>query len=382
MAGNKTSLWAVINPCRAIQPAFRSYSHLLQFVLLMRQQLRLLVKLFFWPVLIGLLLVQCKKAEDTPVLKPTPNPTQEPIVPGVNVGLGAVLLDKAEYEKIPLFPDPLAGARVAARSKDPNLPATYFVDTPPPGNQGIQGSCVAWSMIYATRSYFNKAAKGLNYKSVDGSVNPETVFSPAYVYNQLNGGNSNGGTTAPAVFKLLQSQGVCTLKDMPYNEKDFTSQPSADQKQKASAYKIGKWGRVNITINAFRKYLYFDYPIIIASILDRNIFDLKQKDANGEYIWKTYDNTTAGTGAHAMVIVGYDDNRKAFKIQNSWSERWANGGYIWLSYDILDKAVYEAYVMIPNEINPNLKNPTLKTETAVRSNRIATDAERHYHRLG
>ena len=62
-------------------------------------------------------------------------------------------------------------------------------------------------------------------------------------------------------------------------------------------------------------------------------------------------------GGHAMVIVGYDDRKQAFKLINSWSTDWGKKGFGWVSYDLLEATVangdrFEAYVMI-DEINEN-----------------------------
>ncbi|MFD2570223.1 PQQ-binding-like beta-propeller repeat protein [Spirosoma soli] len=332
----------------------------------MFKQLRPALRVFLLPLFVSGLLVQCKKA-DEPVTPAPPTTNQEPIKPGVNVGLGAQLLEKTEYEKIALLPDPVAGGRLGASSKDPNLPLSYDLSAsmPPVGMQGIQGSCTAWAVAYAARSYFNRVAKNTPYKNTDGTLNSESIFSPAFVYNLTNNGGCSSGSYLNKVLDFVQNTGVCTLKDMPYSEKDCSTQPTADQRQKASAYKIKTWGRINIQTSTFRRYLYFDYPIIIAARLDDNFTQLREKNATGEFIWKTYTSSSPA-GGHAMVLVGYDDTRKAFKVQNSWSEHWANNGYIWLSYDIVENVVYEAYVMAAGD-NPNLKPPKVQTGTAVKA---------------
>ena len=38
-------------------------------------------------------------------------------------------------------------------------------------------------------------------------------------------------------------------------------------------------------------------------------------------------------GWHAMCIVGYDDERHAFKVRNSWGDEWSDQGYLWMDYD-------------------------------------------------
>jgi len=39
-----------------------------------------------------------------------------------------------------------------------------------------------------------------------------------------------------------------------------------------------------------------------------------------------------GYGGHCVVIVGFDDEKNALRIRNSWSEGWADRGYCWMPY--------------------------------------------------
>jgi len=45
-------------------------------------------------------------------------------------------------------------------------------------------------------------------------------------------------------------------------------------------------------------------------------------------------------GFHAVVLVGYDDNKKALELRNSWGEDWGEGGYAWMSYDLVTAGIY------------------------------------------
>jgi C1A family cysteine protease len=51
----------------------------------------------------------------------------------------------------------------------------------------------------------------------------------------------------------------------------------------------------------------------------------------------------AYVGGHAMMAVGYDDQRRMFLVRKSWSPNWGIEGYCWISYDYHtspDLAVY------------------------------------------
>lgn len=83
--------------------------------------------------------------------------------------------------------------------------------------------------------------------------------------------------------------------------------------------------------------------------------DCRAKDENGEYIYcslLTNDisglcqehkaDNWEGDGGHAMVLIGYDDEKYggAFQIVNSWGEDWGVNGKIWVKYkDFIEHTV-------------------------------------------
>ena len=56
---------------------------------------------------------------------------------------------------------------------------------PPVGNQGGEGSCVGWSTGYYSYTYGVAKQRRLTKEQLQ---DPKWQFSPAYIYNQLNGG--------------------------------------------------------------------------------------------------------------------------------------------------------------------------------------------------
>jgi hypothetical protein len=214
------------------------------------------------------------------------------------------------------------------------IPSGYSLIMPPVGNQGYEGSCVAWATAYAARSckqYYATNAFSYSYSN--------NVFSPEYVFNQIKFSTNCGASSMMEAMDLLVRQGVCTWQSMPYSASNGCSlMPATAQTSEASSYKISSYLRVYPgdqttikTMVASKK------PVPFTCNTDYNF-----KYATVGTIWKTY----AGfAGSHAMVICGYDDAKHAYKVMNSWGTTWGDAGYIWIDYDLLPTISYEAYVM-------------------------------------
>jgi fibronectin type 3 domain-containing protein len=46
-----------------------------------------------------------------------------------------------------------------------------------------------------------------------------------------------------------------------------------------------------------------------------------------------------------MVVVGYDEEKQAFKLINSWSTSWGEDGFCWIDYQTFLRTCKEAYVL-------------------------------------
>lgn len=194
---------------------------------------------------------------------------------------------------------------------------------PRPGYQGSQGSCTAWAVAYALKSY----QENLDYSW--GVSSASTQFSPAYVYNQINDGVDEGSSILDAM-RLIQQGGVCTLADMPYNQSNFTTQPTQAQKTKAANYKSLSYATLDTSTDIKNWIKYKGSGVVISIPVFPDFDNLNAGNS-------IYDNTN-GTdrGLHAVCIVGYDDSKQAFKIINSWGTNWGIGGYGYISYNLFD----------------------------------------------
>jgi hypothetical protein len=72
--------------------------------------------------------------------------------------------------------------------------------------------------------------------------------------------------------------------------------------------------------------------------------------------WKDYP------ASHALTLVGYDDERQAFRFINSWNTDWGDRGYGSLSYGAFKKDVDRAYVMVVDRVAPPVPPPKPQPE--------------------
>jgi len=81
---------------------------------------------------------------------------------------------------------------------------------PPVGNQGSQGSCTAWGVGYYQKTHDEWREHGWDVSQTSHQ------FSPAFIYNQINGG-ADQGSGSNAAYALIADQGCATMADVPYN---------------------------------------------------------------------------------------------------------------------------------------------------------------------
>lgn len=242
---------------------------------------------------------------------------------------GLKFVDPEQLRSLPPAEMPFAGS-------DPPLRVDLSEDMPEPGLQGSQKSCVAWASAYAVKTYQEKIEQ--RYALLNsGRLDMHKVFSPAFVYNQINQGRDGGATLVDAL-NLLSGRGAISWAEMPYQIGNFTLQPSRDLLKTALRYRIAYWRKVNIRDpRELKAQLMAGYPVMIGGFVDESFHRLKPGT-----VWQ--HSAGKSLGGHALVLVGYDDGRHAFKVMNSWGTGWADRGFGWIDYRQFNAVTREGYV--------------------------------------
>jgi C1A family cysteine protease len=210
----------------------------------------------------------------------------------------------------------------------------------PVENQLSLGSCTAHAGI-GIAEYFEKRAFG---KHMEGSR--------LFLYKTTRNLMQETGDTGAWLRNVMGALVLCGVPDekhWPYKVEDFDKEPGS------FIYSIA---------DDYRSMKYFCHDPLSKNIPAATVLDSVKKYLSagipsmfGFWGFPSFNNTNIPGGipypcqgesaqwGHAIVAVGYDDNKKikntkcnketkgALLIRNSWGEEWGENGYGWLPYD-------------------------------------------------
>ena len=259
--------------------------------------------------------------------------------------------------QMPVVVDRIEFGKDAAPPSHDNSITNWF---PPIGNQDGEGSCVSWACGYYTKTFQEASEHNWDlsgciwvggYYGHPSSAYQDKIFSPDFIYHQVNDGSDNGSYYSDNI-NLLYRIGCCTWDHMPYNPNNSTTWPDEDAWRQAPWYRSltgynYMWVQTDPALETLKDLL-ADTNLAIISINANYYGSLTSED-----LW-TLDNYSPSATNHANTIVGYDDNcgpytesgnpnrHGAFKVANSWGVgSWENvaDGFYYISYECMKQRV-------------------------------------------
>lgn len=193
-------------------------------------------------------------------------------------------------------------------------------------HQGNVSSCTANAVVGA-----------LEYLQIVAG-NPVTDLSRLFVYynaRRLADQEAHDvGATMEHVMAALLGYGACTERLWPYNETSWRIKPPEECYN--NTVKIPDMQYARVSPSQERKYvLASGLPIIFGMGVPEYAMMVEAKKS-GHLKAPTDGNWEPSSGGHAMLIVGYDDDKGVWLVRNSWGEEYGLGGYFWIDYAALD----------------------------------------------
>jgi C1A family cysteine protease len=202
-------------------------------------------------------------------------------------------------------------------------------------DQGQQGSCTAHAGV-ADREY-------LHWKQIaadGGTVSPGTegLYSPSFLYyieRQLDGtlGQGDAGSTGRTSCRALNQYGCCLRADMPYNDSDCSTAPTAAQLADGTKWPTGQYHFLS-TVSDMKNCIASGYNFRVGFTVYESF-----EDIGADGIWTPNTQTEQVVGGHEVLCYGYDDtvNGGSFLIRNSWAADWGKNGDFYMRYvDAID----------------------------------------------
>lgn len=220
---------------------------------------------------------------------------------------------------------------------------------PPPKDQKATASCVPSTLGYSIKSYYGA-------RDLDRKTTPDRYFSDRFVYDYFNRSEScDTAISLSDALNFLQDTGI--KRDADYEPEgepcsvldrdDFL----ARHKSAAAPHAIEDWRRLRKAgdqgyLPAIKDALIKRDPVAVSlpvppsfeKLRTTVVYTLSTKEAAA--IARNKDDLKH----HALVVIGYDDDRGALLAQNSWTD-WGENGRGWIAYDAAARLFREAYTI-------------------------------------
>lgn len=225
----------------------------------------------------------------------------------------------------------------------------------PPGPQSNQRNVTAASRVYDPRLLnvlpemrFQQCGNCWAYSALGAleinfigrrNVAPVIDLSEQQIVDCSNAGDCGGGWPY-RVFGYLKDPNNKT-----FNEKDAPdggSKRTCNVSFSPANAQLMEWGIVDLqnglaglASTTSIKEAIVNYGAVSACLLATPLFQnfFGEKAENGKAFFEQRSDPANPRINHAIVIVGWDDNKKAWLIRNSWGTGWGDQGYAWVKYN-------------------------------------------------
>jgi len=196
----------------------------------------------------------------------------------------------------------------------------------PVEDQGTIGSCGANAIVGAVE-YLMRAING-------DHVDLSRLFVYYNARRMSDREHEDSGTSMIHAMASILAHGACPEAVWSYDTARWNLKPS--KRAYASAIDLQNMHYGRVAPNDMRKaVLAAGLPIIFGMRVPEHLM-MKIGTETGYMPAPKDGRWEEARGGHAMLMVGYDDERRGWIVRNSWGEGWGIGGHVLIDYDVMD----------------------------------------------
>lgn len=189
-------------------------------------------------------------------------------------------------------------------------------------NQGSLGSCTG-NAIGGMFQFVNKKDAGIDFvpsrlfiyygeRAIEGSIKRD---AGAYIRDGM---------------KVIAKKGVCTEVTWPYDITKFTNKPSTEAFKEALNHQAITYQRIRDALPNMKQCLADGYPFVFGFTVYESFHSWSDVGKTG--VMTMPAKTEKVLGGHAVMAVGYDDEKQVVIVRNSWGTGWGDKGYFYMPY--------------------------------------------------
>ena len=196
--------------------------------------------------------------------------------------------------------------------------------------QGKLGSCTANAIAAA-------------YEFDEIKQKEDNIFSPSRLFIYYNERSmedtvdSDSGAEIRDGIKSINVKGVCSESQWPYNISKFTDKPPEQCYKDAVKHKSLLYRRIDQSLMQLKSALFAGFPVVFGFFVFESFESQSVVDSG---MMPIPEPTEKILGGHAVLAVGFDDDKKCFLVRNSWGKSWGDNGYFYMPYDFITNSKY------------------------------------------
>jgi C1A family cysteine protease len=217
-----------------------------------------------------------------------------------------------------VFKVPAHQAAITSVDLRPLMPQVY--------DQGELGSCTA-------------NAIGAAYEFAQIKEDEAHPFVPSrlfiYVCERMEEGtvDEDSGAQIATGVECVSSIGVIPESEWPYDISKFAVKPSQDLLNEAKNHLcVNHYRLTSNELLQIKQALINGFPVIFGMSVYKSMQSPEVASTGVVPMPRRFEHCLGG---HAVLIVGFSDDKQVVYVRNSWGDQWGQSGYFTLPYDYI-----------------------------------------------